>query len=87
MDEEDYRSIVRGRLAEDDFIEEDNGVSGYADNGEDHWDRGEEEENEEDEAEKRTSHLPCSLLLRQLATDASSLCSTGGRVSSASAES
>lgn len=57
VDEEDYRSIVRGRLAEDDFIEEDNGVSGYADNGEDHWDRSEEEEDEEDEAEKRTSPL------------------------------
>lgn len=51
MDEEDYRSIVKGRLAEDDFIEEDNGVSGYADNGEDHWDRSSEEE-EEDEAVK-----------------------------------
>lgn len=34
-----YRSVVRGRLMEDDFIEEDNGVSGYADNGMDEWDR------------------------------------------------
>ncbi|KAK4052007.1 DNA-directed DNA polymerase alpha catalytic subunit pol1 [Microbotryomycetes sp. JL221] len=36
--EEDYKLVVSDRLARDDFIEEDNGVSGYADNGEDHWD-------------------------------------------------
>lgn len=53
VNEDDYRSIVKGRLAEDDFIEEDNGVSGYADNGEDHWDRSDESEDEEERGEGR----------------------------------
>ncbi|SCV75007.1 BQ2448_8036 [Microbotryum intermedium] len=48
VDEESYRSVVKGRLAEDDFIEEDGGVSGYADNGEDHWDRTDEEGDSDD---------------------------------------
>lgn len=63
MDEEDYRTIVKGRLAEDDFIEEDNGVSGYADNGEDHWDRSEEDE--EDEQERR--EFPCTAVSQRRA--------------------
>ncbi|SCZ87769.1 BZ3500_MvSof-1268-A1-R1_Chr2-3g05237 [Microbotryum saponariae] len=49
VDEESYRSVVKGRLAEDDFIEEDGGVTGYADNGEDHWDRSDEEGHSDDE--------------------------------------
>lgn len=49
--EDDYRAVVRGRLAEDDFIEEDNGVSGYADNGEDHWGRaGDDDDDREGES-------------------------------------
>lgn len=37
--EEEYRAIVKGRLEEDDFIEDDDG-SGYVDNGlEEDWDR------------------------------------------------
>ncbi|KWU44823.1 hypothetical protein RHOSPDRAFT_17356 [Rhodotorula sp. JG-1b] len=48
VDEDVYRSVVRGRLMEDDFIEEDNGVSGYADHGMDEWDRS-GSENDEDE--------------------------------------
>ncbi len=49
VDEDVYRSVVRGRLMEDDFIEEDNGVSGYADHGMDEWDRsGSEKEEDED---------------------------------------
>lgn len=53
MDEEDYRVIVKGRLAEDDFVEDD-GVEGYGDNGEDHWDHSDDED-EEDEEERGTS--------------------------------
>ncbi|KAJ7230554.1 DNA polymerase family B-domain-containing protein [Mycena pura] len=42
--EEQYRSIVRGRLQRDDFVEDD-GVGGYTDNGmEDDW-GGEDDEN------------------------------------------
>ncbi|GAA5888512.1 hypothetical protein JCM6882_008978 [Rhodosporidiobolus microsporus] len=54
VEEDVYRSVVRGRLMEDDFIEEDDGVSGYADNGMDEWDRSgsEREDEEEDEKEK-----------------------------------
>jgi DNA polymerase alpha subunit A len=37
--EEEYRAIVKGRLEEDDFIEDDDG-SGYVDNGlEEDWNR------------------------------------------------
>ncbi|GAA5933341.1 uncharacterized protein JCM15063_001288 [Sporobolomyces koalae] len=49
VDEEVYRSVVRGRLAEDEFIEEDQGVSGYADNGMDDWDRDERSESDDDD--------------------------------------
>lgn len=53
VDDHDYRSVVRGRLMEQDFVEDDgNGAEGYVDNGEEHWDRsaseGEEEEGELD---------------------------------------
>ncbi|GAA6059765.1 hypothetical protein JCM10212_001973 [Sporobolomyces blumeae] len=51
VDEDVYASVVRGRLAEDEFIEEDQGVSGYADNGMDDWDR-ERSESDEDDDEK-----------------------------------
>lgn len=45
MDDTDYRTIVKGRLAEDDFIEEEGGVSsGYADNGMDDWDQNSEDD-------------------------------------------
>ncbi|KAM0786373.1 hypothetical protein ACM66B_001841 [Microbotryomycetes sp. NB124-2] len=57
--EEDYKLVVSDRLARDDFIEEDNGVSGYADNGEDHWDNGRDEDEKtsssEDENEKESA--------------------------------
>ncbi|GAA6055199.1 hypothetical protein JCM3770_000705, partial [Rhodotorula araucariae] len=52
VDEEVYRSVVRGRLMEDDFIEEDNGVSGYADNGMDEWDRSASEGDDDEEKER-----------------------------------
>ncbi|GAA5986163.1 hypothetical protein JCM11641_004732 [Rhodosporidiobolus odoratus] len=53
VEEDVYRSVVRGRLMEDDFIEEDEGVSGYADNGMDEWDRSASENDDEEEKERR----------------------------------
>ncbi|GAA5950464.1 hypothetical protein JCM10213_003586 [Rhodosporidiobolus nylandii] len=53
VEEDVYRSVVRGRLMEDDFIEEDDGVSGYADNGMDEWDRSASEDDDEDAKERR----------------------------------
>jgi len=47
---------VRGRLAEDEFIEEDQGVSGYADNGMDDWDRENRSESEDDDDEEGQSN-------------------------------
>lgn len=52
VEEDVYRSVVRGRLMEDDFIEEDDGVSGYADNGMDDWDRSASEHDDDDDDEK-----------------------------------
>jgi hypothetical protein len=43
VDEEDYRKVVTGRLAQDDFIEDDDG-GGYADDGREDWGRGREGE-------------------------------------------
>ncbi|KAG6847687.1 hypothetical protein H0H93_006564, partial [Arthromyces matolae] len=51
--EEQYKSIVRGRLQQDDFVVDD-GVSGYMDNGMDDWAGGRDEEYDSDEdAQKR----------------------------------
>ncbi|KAH8116362.1 hypothetical protein DFH11DRAFT_1580132 [Phellopilus nigrolimitatus] len=49
VDEDQYKSIVKGRLQRDDFIVDD-GVEGYADNGMDDW--GEEENAASDEEAK-----------------------------------
>jgi DNA polymerase alpha subunit A len=46
VDEDDYRSVVRGRLMEDDFVIDEDGASGYADNGMDDWDEASSEEEE-----------------------------------------
>ncbi|KAJ7634179.1 DNA polymerase family B-domain-containing protein [Mycena polygramma] len=47
--EDQYRSIVRGRLQQDDFVEDD-GVGGYVDNGiEEDWDGADEERSDSDE--------------------------------------
>jgi DNA polymerase alpha subunit A len=54
VDDLDYKVIVKGRLQEDDFIEEDDGVSGYADNGMEDWDRS------DDSAEERGESYSCS---------------------------
>lgn len=52
MTEDQYKSIVGSRLAERDFIEDDDG-SGYADNGMDVWERtrndSEEDTDDDDE--------------------------------------
>ena len=51
VSEETYQSIVRGRMMEDDFIEDDDG-SGYVDHGQDEWETREESEPDtEDEQE------------------------------------
>lgn len=60
---------------EDDFIEEDNGVSGYADHGMDDWDRSgsekdeDEDLNEAEASECRWSRVRSSLPLTLLPTD------------------
>ena len=48
VDEDQYKSIVKGRLQRDDFIVDD-GVEGYADNGMDDWENngGVQESDEE----------------------------------------
>jgi len=45
--EDQYQSIVRGRLQKDDFVVDD-GVEGYMDNGMDDWMDGNEEASEEE---------------------------------------
>lgn len=54
VDDEEYRTVVRARLDEDDFIEDD-GCEGYIDNGEDDWDRrrrgSDEDEDDEDDSD------------------------------------
>ncbi|KAJ7708740.1 DNA polymerase alpha catalytic subunit [Mycena rosella] len=51
--EDQYRSIVRGRLQKDDFVEDD-GVGGYVDNGlEEDWGGADEDEEDSDEEVER----------------------------------
>ncbi|KAJ6561161.1 DNA polymerase family B-domain-containing protein [Mycena vulgaris] len=51
--EDQYRSIVRGRRQEDDFVEDD-GVGGYVDNGlEEDWGGADEEEDSEEEVDRK----------------------------------
>lgn len=64
VSDDQYRSIVDSRLAQDDFVEDDDG-SGYVDNGMDDWENEEEEESEDEddfegedeELRKGSSHL------------------------------
>lgn len=52
VDEEAYKKVVRDRLAQDDFVVDDNG-GGYADNGMDDWgDEGRKREQSYDESEE-----------------------------------
>ena len=46
--EDQYKSIVKGRLQRDDFVVDD-GAGGYMDNGMDDWNEADEEEEEEEE--------------------------------------
>lgn len=48
--EDQYKSIVKGRLQKDDFVVDD-GVGGYMDNGMDDWTGGREDD-EDDESEE-----------------------------------
>ncbi|KAF9006961.1 hypothetical protein BDQ17DRAFT_1351161 [Cyathus striatus] len=48
--EEEYKTIVRGRLQKDDFVVDD-GAEGYMDNGMDDWMGGDEEEEDNSEEE------------------------------------
>lgn len=57
VDEDQYKSIVRGRLQKDDFIVDD-GVEGYADNGMDDW--GHEQDNEESDEDVKRPKSECS---------------------------
>lgn len=58
MNEEDYKVVVKGRLQQDDFIEDD-GVAGYADNGMDDWDeRDRVDDEDDDEVEEGTIPHP-----------------------------
>lgn len=50
--EDQYKSIVKGRLQQDDFVVDD-GAGGYVDNGMDDWTGGNEEDGSEDEEEFR----------------------------------
>jgi DNA polymerase alpha subunit A len=56
-----YKSIVKGRLEQDDFVEDD-GVDGYADNGMD--DFGGPMQDSEDEKEINSTFLKVNRLFR-----------------------
>ncbi|CAO1616593.1 unnamed protein product [Parajaminaea phylloscopi] len=47
VSEQEYKSILRGRMMDDDFIEDDDG-SGYVDDGRNEWERSEGEESGEE---------------------------------------
>lgn len=50
VDENQYRSIVKGRLLKDDFVVDD-GIGGYTDNGMDDWTGGDMDQEESDDEE------------------------------------
>jgi len=55
VDDEGYKKVVRSRLDEDDFVVDDNGA-GYADDGREEWDDGQQQnysESDEDELPAR----------------------------------
>lgn len=54
VDDDDYKSIVRGRQLEDDFIEDDDG-SGYVDHGLEDWDRSSNDEDGHEQEERSDS--------------------------------
>ncbi|KAK4703657.1 DNA polymerase alpha subunit A, partial [Phenoliferia sp. Uapishka_3] len=77
VDDTDYRSIVRGRLGEQDFVEDDGNADGYADNGEENWDRsaseGEEEEAEAKRLRKKAKKEKAEAVATKKATSAAAL--------------
>ena len=48
--EDQYKSVVQGRLAKDDFVLDD-GVGGYVDNGMDDWENGDDDAQDDSEDE------------------------------------
>jgi len=52
--EDQYKSVVQGRLAKDDFVVDD-GVGDYLDNGMDDWENDGAQDGSEDEAMYKTS--------------------------------
>ena len=48
--EDQYKSVVQGRLAKDDFVLDD-GVGGYVDNGMDDWGNGDDDAQDDSEDE------------------------------------
>lgn len=59
--EEQYKSIVKGRLQRDDFVVDD-GIAGYMDNGMDDW-TGQDDADEEDEEDDLRSRKSCTYAL------------------------
>lgn len=51
VSEEQYKSIVKGRLQRDDFVVDDGTADGYVDNGMDDWMGGNTEDDYEEEEE------------------------------------
>lgn len=60
MSEEQYKAIVRGRLAKDDFIVDD-GVGGYTDNGMDDFEERDEYAESDEERPKLKSKCKYSV--------------------------
>lgn len=57
VSEDEYRSILRGRIMDDDFIEDDDG-SGYVDHGQDEWnDRARLDDDEDDDTEDEQEYF------------------------------
>ena len=52
--EDQYKSVVQGRLAKDDFVVDD-GVGDYLDNGMDDWENVDAQKDSEDEQMYKTS--------------------------------
>lgn len=60
--EEQYKSIVKGRLQRDDFVVDD-GVGGYMDNGMDDWTGQADADEEDDEDQDLRSRKSCTCAL------------------------
>ena len=57
----EYSAIVRGRLQQDDFIEDDDG-GGYADNGLDQWDENDRSDGHDEDSDdpRRSKPFMCT---------------------------